>query len=771
MARLAVIADDLTGANDTAVQFAKRGISTCVQIDFDRKQLAEQDTDVIVLNTDSRDMEKKEAYETVKKAASSLKTQKIEHIYKKVDSTLRGNFGVEIAAVDDVFHPAIIVIAPAFPKNHRITIGGYHFLDGLPIEMTEIANAPKTPVHDSSIARLIEIQTGKSTGLISLVILKQGLQKVREEISRLLAKGERWIVFDIVQEEHFNLLLQAVEEYQDVLWVGSAGLANYLPEIYEWSPHRCIREDPATSGPVLVVAGSVSHTTQAQATELMQQPRVVLVKIDMEAFFDNAPEELERCRRDITKGFAAKCDVLFVSSMEDADVEKAMQAGKRHSLSGSEVSEGAACFMADVISALDMRSLAGMVLTGGDIAVHVLRNLAAENIEILSEVAAGIPLGKLCGGCCDGMKVVTKAGAFGAKDCFVQALRVIRRVNQRRCNRMKKPVLGITMGDAAGIGAEIIVKALEDAHIYEISRPVVFGDKKILERAAKLVDSKLTIRAVAQPAAGGSDFGIIDVVDLDNLPVDLPFGRLDARAGKAAYEYIKAAVEYAMKQEVHAIVTAPLNKEALHMGGCPYPGHTEILGALTGQKDYSMMLVSGPLKVIHVTTHVSMREACDLIKKERVETVIRLADDTLKLMGIGKPRIAVAGFNCHSGEHGLFGGEDDAEILPAVEAAKALGIDADGPIPPDTVFHRAANLKEFDIVVCMYHDQGHIPIKVLGFATGVNVTVGLPCIRTSVDHGTAFAVAGKGTADSRSMTEALLLGAQMAKVKFIKELA
>jgi len=329
-----------------------------------------------------------------------------------------------------------------------------------------------------------------------------------------------------------------------------------------------------------------------------------------------------------------------------------------------------------------------------------------------------------------------------------------------------KPILGITMGDAAGVGPEVIVKALADRQIYTAARPVVFGDKKIMERAVKIIGSPLRCRKIAGPEAGGREYGVIDIVDLDNLPADLPFAKLDARAGKAAYAYIEAAVKCAQQQQVHAIVTAPLNKEALHMGGCPYPGHTEILGALTGQKDYSMMLVGGPLKVIHVTTHVSMREACDLVKKERVLKVIELADETVKLLGIEKPRIAVAGLNPHSGEHGLFGTEDEAEIVPAVAAAQAKGIAAEGPIPPDSVFYRAAIKQEFDIVVVMYHDQGHIPIKVLGFETGVNVTVGLPCIRTSVDHGTAFPVAGQGIADSRSMTEALKLGTQMAKVKF-----
>jgi 4-hydroxythreonine-4-phosphate dehydrogenase len=329
-----------------------------------------------------------------------------------------------------------------------------------------------------------------------------------------------------------------------------------------------------------------------------------------------------------------------------------------------------------------------------------------------------------------------------------------------------KPILGITMGDAAGIGPEIIVKALAAKEIYDIARPVVFGDKKIMERAIGIVGGDLKCQTVQEPSLAGKTYGTIDVVDLDNLPLDLPFAQVDGRAGKAAYEYIERAVGYALKAEIHAIVTAPLNKEALNLGGCHYPGHTEILGALSGQKDYSMMLVGGALKVIHVTTHVPLRKACDLVKKDRVLRVIRLANDTLKMMGIEKPRIAVAGLNPHSGEHGLFGTEDELEITPAVDEAKAMGMDVTGPVPPDTVFYQAAIRERFDIVVVMYHDQGHIPIKVLGFETGVNVTVGLPFIRTSVDHGTAFDIAGKGIADGKSMTESLLLGAKMAKVKF-----
>ncbi len=329
-----------------------------------------------------------------------------------------------------------------------------------------------------------------------------------------------------------------------------------------------------------------------------------------------------------------------------------------------------------------------------------------------------------------------------------------------------KPILGITMGDAAGIGPEVIIKALEDKRIYELAHPIVIGDKKIMQRALAIVHSSLVLRTVADVEHFNAQFGYIDMLDLDNLPADLPFANVDPRAGRAAYEYIEKAVNLTLDNKIHAIVTAPLNKEALHAGGKNFPGHTEILAHLSHTSDYSMMLTSEKLNVIHVTTHVQLRKACDLVKKKRVLKVIELADEYTKMLGITEPRIAVAGLNPHAGENGMFGDEDAAEILPAVQQARQNGLNVSGPIAPDTVFHRAANLDEFDIVVVMYHDQGHIPIKVLGFDSGVNVTVGLPFIRTSVDHGTAFPIAGKGIADSRSMTEALYLGAKMANVKY-----
>ncbi|MBP1765099.1 MAG: 4-hydroxythreonine-4-phosphate dehydrogenase [Firmicutes bacterium] len=327
---------------------------------------------------------------------------------------------------------------------------------------------------------------------------------------------------------------------------------------------------------------------------------------------------------------------------------------------------------------------------------------------------------------------------------------------------MMRPIIAITMGDATGAGPEIIVKSLNDKAIYEICRPLIIGDKKIMERAAKIVNIPMQFRPIQEVEESQFAFGTVDIIDFDNLPANLPFATIDGRAGKAAYEYIEKAVSLAMAGKIDAIATSALHKEALSIGGYPFPGHTEILAHLSGTQDYSMMLAGGPLRVIHVSTHTSLRKACDRVKKDRVLKVIQLADKAVRELGIAQPRIAVAGLNPHAGEGGLFGDEEIKEIIPAVEEAKKQGINVTGPIAPDTVFYRAALKGEFDIVVVMYHDQGHIPLKVLGFEEGVNITVGLPFIRTSVDHGTAFDKAGKGTADSRSMTAALEYAARMA---------
>jgi 4-hydroxythreonine-4-phosphate dehydrogenase len=320
---------------------------------------------------------------------------------------------------------------------------------------------------------------------------------------------------------------------------------------------------------------------------------------------------------------------------------------------------------------------------------------------------------------------------------------------------MARPIIGITMGDAAGIGPEIIVKALAVPEVYEISRPVVVGDVRRLRKAAKIVGSKLTVKAVDGPEDAKYRLGAIDCVDLAVVPDDLPFGKLSAVAGDAAYKFIERAVELAMAGRIDGICTAPLNKEALHAGGHPFPGHTELLASLSGTPEVSMMLATPKMRVIHVTTHIGLLDAIDKIEPGLVERTIRRGHDALVRAGMQRPRIAVCAINPHAGEGGLFGrGEEEKKIIPGIEAARARGIQVEGPLPADTLFFRAGR-GDFDLVVAMYHDQGHGPVKVLGLEAGVNITVGLPFVRTSVDHGTAFDIAGTGRADERSMVQAL----------------
>ncbi|MGO4303860.1 4-hydroxythreonine-4-phosphate dehydrogenase PdxA [Cupriavidus sp. RAF12] len=324
------------------------------------------------------------------------------------------------------------------------------------------------------------------------------------------------------------------------------------------------------------------------------------------------------------------------------------------------------------------------------------------------------------------------------------------------------PVIGITMGDATGIGPEVIVKSLAHETVYAQCRPLVIGDARRLEHAGKLVQSALKVRAIQSPDEARFEPGTIDCIDLGLIPEDLPFGKLSAVAGDAAFRYIERAVALTREEKIDAICTAPLNKEALHAGGHKFPGHTEMLAHLTGTPEVSMMLVAPKLRVIHVTTHIGLMDAIRKIEPGLVQRTIERGQVTLQRAGIAAPRIGVCGINPHAGENGLFGqGEEEQKIIPAVEALRARGWDVEGPLPADTLFYRAGR-GDFDLVVAMYHDQGHGPVKVLGLEAGVNITVGLPVIRTSVDHGTAFDIAGKGIADERSLLEALRQGAELA---------
>ena len=335
-----------------------------------------------------------------------------------------------------------------------------------------------------------------------------------------------------------------------------------------------------------------------------------------------------------------------------------------------------------------------------------------------------------------------------------------------------RPVLGITMGDPAGVGPEIIARALAQPAVTSSCKPVVIGDRSVMAATLELLHSPLELHAVGSPAECRFAPGAIECLDLGNVDAErLLKARVSAEAGRAAYAYIETGVKLCQSGEVDGLVTAPINKEALAAAGIQHSGHTEILAKLSGTADFAMLLMGKELRVIHVTTHVALRRVPDLVTRERVLKVIRLAQRTMSGLGRPRPRIAVCGLNPHAGEDGLFGDEEKTQIIPAVEAARREGLDVFGPLPADTLFSRARG-GEFDIVVAMYHDQGHVPVKTLGFTydeaagawtglSGVNVTVGLPFLRVSVDHGTAFDRAWKGIANPESMVEALDVAVRM----------
>jgi 4-hydroxythreonine-4-phosphate dehydrogenase len=318
------------------------------------------------------------------------------------------------------------------------------------------------------------------------------------------------------------------------------------------------------------------------------------------------------------------------------------------------------------------------------------------------------------------------------------------------------------MGDASGVGPEVIMKGIGHVEVFAYCRPLVIGDAGRLREAGRIVGAKMAVNAIDSASQAAFQPGIVDCIDLRLIPEGLPWGLLSPIAGEAAYRYIVRAVELAKSGEIDAICTAPLNKEALHAAGHIYPGHTELLAQLTSTPEVSMMLSSPALRVIHVTAHIGLIDAIDRIEPGLVERTISRGYETMLRVGIDHPRIGVCGINPHAGEHGLFGrGEEESKIEPAIRACKAKGWNVEGPLPADTLFFRAGR-GDFDIVVAMYHDQGHGPVKFLGIDSGVNITVGLPVIRTSVDHGTAFDIAGTGKADERSLLTALKQGAELA---------
>lgn len=327
---------------------------------------------------------------------------------------------------------------------------------------------------------------------------------------------------------------------------------------------------------------------------------------------------------------------------------------------------------------------------------------------------------------------------------------------------MKKPLIAVPIGDPAGVGPEIVAKSVASGDVFEAADCVIVGDKTIIENAIKIVGEDLTVHVISEPEEGDYRKGILNLIDLGNVDMaEFEFGKVNGMCGKAAYEYIAKCIELANKGKVDAVATTPINKESLRAGGINYIGHTEIFGALTETEDPLTMFETNGMRVFFLTRHVSLREMLDMITKDRIIDYVKRCMKALEKLGVTDGTMAIAGLNPHSGEHGLFGWEEVNEIMPAIEELQAEGYKVVGPIGADSVFHQAAQGR-YNSVLSLYHDQGHIATKTLDFEKTIAITNGMPILRTSVDHGTAFDIAGKGIVSAVSMIEAILLAAKYA---------
>ena len=327
---------------------------------------------------------------------------------------------------------------------------------------------------------------------------------------------------------------------------------------------------------------------------------------------------------------------------------------------------------------------------------------------------------------------------------------------------MSKPLIAVTMGDPAGVGPEIVAKSLASEEVTDVADCVIVGDRKCMENAIRIVGADLKINVIQKPAEGQYEKGILILIDLDNVDMDaFAFGKVSGMCGKAAYDYIARSIELANAGEVDAVSTTPINKEALKAGDVHFIGHTEIFGALTGTEDPLTMFETNGMRVFFLTRHVSLRQMLDMIKKDRIVDYVVRCTEALRRLGVKEGTMAIAGLNPHSGEHGLFGWEEVEEIIPAIEELKKMGYDVAGPVGADSVFHQAA-IGKYNSVLSLYHDQGHIATKTLDFEKTIAITNGMPILRTSVDHGTAFDIAGTGKVSAVSMIEAIRLAAKYA---------
>lgn len=842
-----MLADDLAGAHDVAVPFAKRGFAVAVPNGPDRLDRFDS-ADMVVLNTDTRSCSEAEAADRVGASCEAIRARAGTLIYKKIDSTLRGHVGFEIDLVSDLMDFGLVVCAPAFPEMGRITVGGYQLLGGLPISGADMAG-PDIPPQHAFIPDLLDNDSGRARAHIDLKTVRGGSAAIRGALDDIKAAPGTTVVVDMADPMRWDGLLDAVFQDHDdfeerrsstpaapsVLLCGSGGMAGALAErlALTWKPRypssRTQRTSsskprfaapspPPKDGPVLVFACSLHDTTARQVVQVNGRNSAAICSFDPLSLVDDRKREgeVDRLTTSVAEAMANGRNAVVTPLRPDRTDHTEWRAWIGH-LAAIAAGRDPSLVVIENLGEVARRLFTkanpgGLVLTGGETAGRVFQELRADGAWIRDEIDAGIGRAVVAGGAHDGMSLVIKPGSFSDEHTLVEAVERLsprsggttrpygKRAsgNRNGTGTDERPVIGITLGDPNGVGPEVIVKILSQEWIYELCRPLVIGHDEVIRRVLPLVracasdndeghgndeghdpsgDEEgqgdrspgpcLDVHPIEHPDAGLFRHGAIDVMNAQEAEVaidSLVPGRVQSEAGRLAVESVKRAARMAMAGDIAALVTAPMNKAAMSLAGYAYAGHTELLAEITGTKRFRLALAFDGILVSHATTHVSLRDAIDRLSEDEIRITLDLVGNALAGMGVAAPRIAVCGLNPHAGEGGLFGDEEIRIIAPAIEKARekagARGWRITGPLPPDTVFMRARK-GDFDGIIGMYHDQGHIPVKAIAFDRTVNVTLGLPIIRTSVDHGTAFDIAGKGIADAGNLGEALRMAVSL----------
>ncbi|GAA2019587.1 hypothetical protein GCM10009756_05610 [Pseudokineococcus marinus] len=821
----ALVADDLTGAGDSAVRFADLGWRTLLAVGADAGTAAAPDGDdpcVLATSTDVRAAAPAVAREVVRRRVAALLGAGTPRVYLKVDSTLRGSVADQVegalaawvAARPDGF----AVVCPAYPAMGRTVTGGRALVRGRPLEEGPAGSDPVTPVRTSVLAELLPgahhvpapeaLASTAPEALASTAPEQPGAADDVDTAAAALAAallaaadgGHRLLTVDADDDAALDVVARALVRCDGrALPVGSAGLAQPVARLWRGptpagdpGDARGLEErahdagapaERGADGPVLVLVTSLHPVAREQMERLAARPGTVVVR-------PSADDLTGGGRGGAGAGDPAVPDADVVVVL--APVPAADGAAPSARRSAARVATGTAALLERLHDRLHDRvhggaGAAAVVAVGGDGAAALLERWGSTGLEVRAALAEGVPAGVLVGGRAAGLPFASKAGGFGEPGTLVEVvdrLRGARRgdepastdpADQQHTDHqhtdhqhdaapeprsrptpggapMDVPVLAVTIGDVAGIGPEITAKTLlghDDLRAECV--PVVLGDAGVMRRAVRDVGGDPdAVRVLERPRDATNAPGVVEVVQVGDPLPEVTVGELSPVAGDAAYRFVVAACDLAKAGEVDGIVTAPLNKAAMHAGGHAFPGHTELLAHEFGVEDFSLVLSAGDLYLFHLTTHVSLRQAIEDVTPERTDAVLTLVDAFSRALGRPGERIGVAGLNPHAGENRIFGDEDADVLEPAVRRAQERGVNAHGPLPADALIPAAVKGRWEFVVVC-YHDQGHAPFKAVYGDDGVNITVGLPVVRVSVDHGTAFDIAGQGIAREASL--------------------